>query len=442
MSNKLTVLIIPMDAFGHVYPAVGIGQQLLQKGHRVVFAIDQTWKGKLVKYGFEEELFSVYTEEENKKASEYWIKLLIETGILQNKTPLEKISLFKPEQVFEKIKKSEPFIDKILEKIQPEVTISDTFMAVPSVVQRKIWINFAPFCPNEIKLDENSPPPYSGNFIFNSLIFIIFLCLGLPSNDRTHWKEFIDRYEKIDQDNKQIMIEWFRSRDVTPPLKEGWISPVSPHLNIYSYPKEIDFTDLRLLPENWVRFDSFIRNEGEPFEIPEKLNNKPGKLIYFSLGSIGSSDVKLMKRLIGFISESQHPFIVSKGMFGDKIQLPDNCWGENHVPQTKVLEIIDLAIIHGGNNSLCEVFYFGKPMIVMPLFFDQYDNAQRVDEKGYGIRLKPYQCTKEQLLNSIEKLLDDEELNKKIKEASKRMHNDIKSSKLVEIIEDLVRNVN
>ena len=32
----------------------------------------------------------------------------------------------------------------------------------------------------------------------------------------------------------------------------------------------------------------------------------------------------------------------------------------------------------------------GKPMIVLPLFWDQYDNAQRVDETGFGVRLPTY----------------------------------------------------
>ena len=127
------------------------------------------------------------------------------------------------------------------------------------------------------------------------------------------------------------------------------------------------------------------------------------------------------------------------GIFGDQIDLPDNCWGENMVPQIKVLPLVDLAIIHGGNNSLSESLYFGKPMICMPIFADQHDNAQRAHEKGFGIRLDPFTLNKEQLEKAIDKLVNDENLKIKLENVSRRMKKDIKSGKLVELIENLVK---
>ena len=126
------------------------------------------------------------------------------------------------------------------------------------------------------------------------------------------------------------------------------------------------------------------------------------------------------------------------GAFGDEYELPDNCWGQNFLPQTKVLPIVDLVISHGGNNTITETFYFGKPLIVMPLFYDQFDNAQRVHEKGFGIRLNPYRCTKEELAKSIDSLINNNDLLLKLKKISDRIKAEVKLGKVGVLIEKLV----
>ena len=67
-------------------------------------------------------------------------------------------------------------------------------------------------------------------------------------------------------------------------------------------------------------------------------------------------------------------------------------------------------ITHGGNNTTTEAFHFGKPMTVLPLFWDQYDNAQRVDELGFGVRLPTYAFADDELRGAIDRLLGDADL--------------------------------
>ena len=75
------------------------------------------------------------------------------------------------------------------------------------------------------------------------------------------------------------------------------------------------------------------------------------------------------------------------GPLKDQMTLGPNMYGDQFLPQPSILPQCDLLITHGGNNTVCEGFHFGLPMIGLPLFWDQYDNAQRLDETGFGVRL-------------------------------------------------------
>ena len=99
-----------------------------------------------------------------------------------------------------------------------------------------------------------------------------------------------------------------------PPLQFPKLHPDSPYLNVYFYQEELNFLDVRPLPSNWYRFDSLVRqSDHEVFEIPEKLRNKPGKLIYLSMGSFASAYSQMMKMLVDKLKDSPHRFIISKG---------------------------------------------------------------------------------------------------------------------------------
>ena len=214
-------------------------------------------------------------------------------------------------------------------------------------------------------------------------------------------------------------------------------------MNIYGYPLELDYVDVRPLPPNWYRFDNLKRTSAVgKFEIPDELKNKPGKLVYLSMGTIGSGNLPMMNRLIGILAKSKHRFIVAKGPKHEQIQLADNMWGQPFVPQIPLLPLIDLLITHGGNNTITETFYFGKPMIVMPLFSDQLDNAQRVQEKGFGVRLDPFSCTEQQLLGAVEKLLNDKPMIEKLRHIGQRIQSENSIAKLPKLIEQRLSEYN
>src|SRR6185369_11162301 len=95
--------------------------------------------------------------------------------------------------------------------------------------------------------------------------------------------------------------------------------------------------------------------------------------------------------------------------------------GAEFLPQTAILPQVDLVITHGGNNTVTESLYFGKPMVVLPIFWDQHDNAQRIDETGFGVRLDTYGHEAEELVGAVDGLLADRDLAGRLRDVSESL---------------------
>ncbi|KAJ6215925.1 hypothetical protein RDWZM_010425 [Blomia tropicalis] len=420
MTRKLKIFFHMLDLVGPQNACIGLGQVLLQRGHQVYFLTksDNRIGEKFSKYGFT--VIAVGDEKEKTKEE-------VEIERMEELKMIQSFGLFKKQSTLENLKsvlndemstmmhevhqKQEPVIKELIEKEKPDLIVSDSIgVCPPSLKYSGIpWVSI--YCSNPLGLFKSKqlPPPTSG-----------FPTYGSQDGWEDYWVEYLKLHDDKFSIDHHHLLEMFNY-----PSEPFEIT--SPYLNIYQFPKELDYTDVIQLPDTFVRVDAFCRDEISDYQLPEHFRNKftsNDKLIYFSLGSIGNCNLDLLKRVISILGRTKYFCIISKGAFHDKIELPDNCYGENFLPQTKILPMVDLAIIHGGNNSLTESFYFGKPVIVMPLFYDQFDNAQRVDEKGYGVRIDPYDFKDEYLIEVIEKLLNDQELNQKMKAISQRIQSD------------------
>jgi UDP:flavonoid glycosyltransferase YjiC (YdhE family) len=146
-----------------------------------------------------------------------------------------------------------------------------------------------------------------------------------------------------------------------------------------------------------------------------------------------------MQRLVDVLGRTSHRVIVSKGPQADLIALHDNMWGEELVPQPAILPLVDLVITHGGNNTITECFDAGVPMIVLPLFWDQYDNAQRVAELGFGERLATYAFEDAELTSAIDRVCADRALGERMALISARLRRSPGTVRAADMIEGLAR---
>ncbi|HEY6056542.1 MAG TPA: nucleotide disphospho-sugar-binding domain-containing protein [Candidatus Limnocylindrales bacterium] len=427
-----TIVFFPEGAFGPTNNCAGIGRVLRERGHRVVFIVEESFAGTLEAKGFEERTMRLSpAPPEPEVPGQFWKDFIRETAPEFRKPTIEQLATFL-EPTWRALVDGARYVDsrlrEIFEELAPDAIVEDNVVGFAAVVTSgRPWARIMSCNPAEM-LDPGLPPVFS----------------GYPTGDRSAWPDFRAEYRRT-HGGLWAAFDAFMRDAGAPALPDGPLGPSfiheSPFLNLYLCAAEADYARSRPLRPTWHRLDSSVRPAEAPFQVPSALapgaGGRDGALLYLSLGSLGSADVALMRRLVEVLSRTRHRVIVSKGPQADQFELAENMWGAEYLPQTAILPLVDLVITHGGNNTITECFDAGKPMIVLPLFWDQYDNAQRVDELGFGCRLPTYEFAEDELAAAIDRLLGNRVLADRLTTISTRIRADPGTVKAADLIERL-----
>jgi MGT family glycosyltransferase len=405
VTDQLTVLFMPESAYGPTNQCIGLGKVLLDRGHRVVFAAEASWAGKLAPFGFVEDLVQLAEPDPDageEAAGQFWIDFINETAPEFAKPTFDQLSSFiQPtyQALIDGAQYCEPQLREIIARHRPDVIVEDNVVTFPALMTSDAaYVRIVSCNPLEVR-GPDVPPVFS----------------GYPMADRSGWQEFLDEFDRTHDETWKAYDAWCREQG-TPPLPRRDFIHTSAVANLYVYPRELDYIDARPLDGTWHRVDSSVRETDDQYVVPTELAERPddSALIYLSLGSLGSADVGLMQRLIDILGRTRHRVIVSMGPRADELRLAENMTGAATLPQTTLMPQVDLVITHGGNNTTTEAMHFGKPMVVLPLFWDQYDNAQRVHELGFGVRLATYSFSDGELTGAVDRLLADTVLRERM----------------------------
>lgn len=421
-----TIVFFPEGAYGPTNNCVGIGQVLRERGHRVVFVVEESFAGNLEAQGFEERLLRLGPAPDvEEQPGQFWKDFIRETAPVFRKPTIEQLAEF-IEPTFRALCDGARYADErlreIFDEVDPNVIVEDNVVCFPAIHHSgRPWVRIVSCNPLELK-DEAIPPLFS----------------GYPAADRTGWAEFRTECGRAIGELHGEFSAFCEERGA-PALPGDEFIHESQWLDLYLYPAEVDYERSAPLAPTWHRIDTCVRRSDEAALLPERIASGAGGLVYLSLGSLGSADVDLMRRLVDVLSRSRHRIAVSKGPQAAEFELAENMWGETFVPQPALLPLADVVITHAGNNTTTECFHFGKPMIALPLFWDQYDNAQRVAETGYGIRLATYELAEEELLGAIDRLVDDGPLRERMAAIAARVQSSPGTAKAAGLIERLAR---
>uniref|UniRef100_A0A8C6DSL4 UDP-glucuronosyltransferase n=1 Tax=Moschus moschiferus TaxID=68415 RepID=A0A8C6DSL4_MOSMO len=80
-------------------------------------------------------------------------------------------------------------------------------------------------------------------------------------------------------------------------------------------------------------------------------------------------------------------------------------------------------ITHSGSHGVYEGICNGVPMVMMPLFGDQMDNAKRMETRGAGVTLNVLEMSSEDLENALKAVINEKSYKENIMRLS-RLHKD------------------
>jgi hypothetical protein len=188
--------------------------------------------------------------------------------------------------------------------VRPDVLVEDNVVLFPALAT-----SGAPF----VRIVSCNPLEVPGTGVAPGLS-------GLAQADPGSWAPFRAELERTHRPMWEAFNAWVVEQGAAPLPDLEFIADGD--LNLYVYPAVLDYVAERPLGPTWHRLESSVRETDEAYDVPSA-----GKTIYFSLGSLGSADVELMRRIIAALAQTPHRYIVSMGPLHDSLELADNMTG-------------------------------------------------------------------------------------------------------------------
>ena len=87
---------------------------------------------------------------------------------------------------------------------------------------------------------------------------------------------------------------------------------------------------------------------------------------------------------------------------------PDNFIVQAYVPQAKVMEKMDVAICHGGFNTIHDAILHRLPILITPIAYDHFHTASLIERSGCGISIRYKRLRAEAVGQAVEELLEND----------------------------------
>ena len=161
-----TIVFFPEGAHGPTNNCAGIGAVLRERGHRVVFIVEESFAGTLEARGFEERLMRLGPPPAQEEApGQFWIDFIRDTAPVFRKPTIEQLGEFIA-PTFEALCDGARFVHErlleIIDELEPDVIVEDNVVSFPALAASgRRWVRIVSCNPLEIP-DPALAPVFSG----------------------------------------------------------------------------------------------------------------------------------------------------------------------------------------------------------------------------------------------------------------------------------------
>lgn len=182
--------------------------------------------------------------------------------------------------------------------------------------------------------------------------------------------------------------------------------------------------------------------KGRPNDAPfdwDKLNAFTTPKIFVSLGTLLVDIRKAFFEKIIAAFKDQPVTVIAATPPEIFEEWPDNFIVNSFVPQSAVMQQMDMVICHGGFNTVNDTFRNGLPMLITPIAYDHFHIAKLIEQAGCGISIRYKRLRVDALRETVFELLE----NPKYREAAREVQNTFTlaggNDKAVELLENFVQ---
>lgn len=171
-------------------------------------------------------------------------------------------------------------------------------------------------------------------------------------------------------------------------LRTGMVDEVRASPYLTRFPPSLDPSPFATT----VRFHDPSPPVGQP--VPDWWDGSEAPLIYLTFGTVlGHMSIasNVYRTALQAVAGIEARVLLTVGRRIDPADLgpvPPNVHVEAWVEQGDVLDQADVVVCHGGSGTVFGALAAGVPVVVIPLFADQFDNGRRVAEANAGLTVE------------------------------------------------------